>query len=121
LIDREFIQQVATDARAMIASERGPNHISFRRVWAHMDANTFKGYCGDVSERTMQILQAKGYYCELWAVYPPDFGNHVVVLLPELDIVVDPTMTQYKRYFNCRYKYVFSRDEYPFAFKGKIK
>ena len=104
----EYYNEIAIQARNMVRDKFKGSSIAYKN--SH-NLKTMKGYCADVAQHVIILLDNQGIESGLLNVHNPSFDgfNHIAVYVPSDNIIIDGTLNQYVKTNDYAYK----KDDYP--------
>lgn len=107
----QFYQDIAVQSRKNVkkkfADSPMQKNIHFRKRYG-----TLKGFCAEVSEEVVKLLAQNGVFASKRSAISLKYGggNHIVVYVPQDNVIIDGTINQY---IPNNHKYVYKVEDYP--------
>ena len=104
----EYYNEIAVKARNMVRDKYKGSPIAYK---SSHNLKTMRGYCADVAQHVIILLDNDGVDSYLLNVHNPSFDgfNHIAVYVPSDNVIIDGTINQYVKTDNYAYK----KDLYP--------
>ena len=104
----EYYNEIAVKARNMVRDKYKGSSIAYK---GSRNLKTMHGYCADVAQHVIILLDHEGIESYILNVHNPSFDgfNHIAVYVPTDNIIIDGTVNQYVKTDN----YAYRKENYP--------